>query len=239
MNDKPAKKNVLLVEDASAMQILVQSLIGTICNLKSVSTLNAAEIELNANDFDLLLLDVGLPDGNGFEFCQKLRAGEHNQDLPIMFLTGKDDVQDKVKGFSLGADDYVVKPPEPNEFIARVKAKLARTHAIKNSTKFVKGPFKLDLISQKAYLSEKDIETDLELTPIEFKLFAIFLKNEGKPHPRADLKKSVWGPSIHLSDHTVDTHVSSLRKKLTIYGAGLKSVVRTGYVFLLNQFGKD
>ncbi len=101
------------------------------------------------------------------------------------------------------------------------------------------GPFKLDLISQKAYLAETGTDSDLELTPIEFKLFAIFLKNEGKPHPRADLKKSVWGPSIHLSDHTVDTHVSSLRKKLTTYGAGLKSIVKTGYVFLLNQSGKE
>jgi two-component system, OmpR family, phosphate regulon response regulator PhoB len=225
------KEKILLVEDTRAMQIVVQSLLGPIYDLTCVDTLNQAEAALKADSFSLLLLDVVLPDGDGFDFCEKLRKDSSMLNLPIIFLTSKNEVQDRVRGFNLGADDYVVKPLEPNEFTARVKGKLLRSQSTKPADVFVKGEFKIDSISQKAYLGE----TELGLTPIEYKLFSLFLKNEGQVYSRALLKKSVWGPSIHLSDHTVDTHVSSLRKKLGPFSPCLKSVVKTGYVFKLSD----
>lgn len=225
------KEKILLVEDTHAMQIVVQSLLGPIYDLTCVDTLAQASVALKTGSFSLLLLDVVLPDGDGFDFCEKLRKDSSMLNLPIIFLTSKNEVQDRVRGFNLGADDYVVKPLEPNEFTARVKAKLFRSQTTKTADVFSKDKFKIDSISQKAYLGE----TELGLTPIEYKLFSLFLKNEGQVYSRALLKKSVWGPSIHLSDHTVDTHVSSLRKKLGPYSACLKSVVKTGYVFKLSD----
>lgn len=213
------------------MQIVVQSLLGPIYDLTCAENLVQAEKALKNENFSLLLLDVILPDGDGFAFCEKLRKDSSMLNLPIIFLTSKNDVEDRVRGFNLGADDYVVKPLEPNEFMARVKAKLVRSQTSKTPDVFKKGEFKIDSISQKVYLSEQE----LGLTPIEFKLFSLFLKNEGQVYSRPDLKKFVWGPSIHLSDHTVDTHVSSLRKKLAPYSPCLKSVVKTGYVFKLSE----
>lgn len=213
------------------MQIVVQSLLGPVYELTCVENLAQAEKALKDETFSLLLLDVILPDGDGFVFCEKLRKDSSMLNLPIIFLTSKNDIEDRVRGFNLGADDYVVKPLEPNEFMARVKAKLVRRQATKPPDIFKKGNFKIDSISQKVYLSDRE----LGLTPIEFKLFSLFLKNEGQVYSRPDLKKFVWGPSIHLSDHTVDTHVSSLRKKLAPYSPCLKSVVKTGYIFKLSE----
>lgn len=232
MNTTTTKKEkILLVEDTRAMQIVVQSLLGPIYDLTCVDNLADAEKSLKANSYALLLLDVVLPDGDGFTFCEKLRKDSSLLNLPIIFLTSKNEVQDRVRGFNLGADDYVVKPLEPNEFTARVQAKLSRSQSTKPADVFTKGEFKVDSISQKAYMGE----TELGLTPIEYKLFSLFLRNENQVYSRASLKKSVWGPSIHLSDHTVDTHVSSLRKKLGRYSPCLKSVVKTGYVFKLSE----
>jgi len=225
------KEKILLVEDTRSMQIVVQSLLGPHYELICVETFAQAEKTLDSESFSLLLLDVVLPDGDGFSFCEKLRKDSSMLNLPIIFLTSKNEVQDRVRGFNLGADDYVVKPLEPNEFTARVQAKLHRSQSTKRADVFTKGDFKVDSISQKAYLGE----TDLGLTPIEYKLFALFVKNEGQVYSRANLKKSVWGPSIHLSDHTVDTHVSSLRKKLGPYSACLKSVVKMGYGFKMSD----
>lgn len=227
------KEKILLVEDTNAMQIVVQSLLGPIYDLTCVDNLAQAEKTLKTGEFSLLLLDVVLPDGDGFTFCEKIRKDSSMLNLPIIFLTSKNEINDRVRGFSLGADDYVVKPIEPNEFMARVKGKVLRSQSTKSNDVFTKGDFKIDSVSQKVYLGE----AELGLTPIEFKLFSLFLKNEGHVYSRSDLKKSVWGPSIHLSDHTVDTHVSSLRKKLAQYSVCLKSVVKTGYVFKLSDMG--
>lgn len=239
MNAKPDNRKVLLVEDNPTMQKIVESLIGSSCKLKCVSLLKEAEAVLQNTDFDLLLLDVSLPDGDGFLFCEDLRQQEKFHSLPIIFLTSKNEIQDRVRGFSLGADDYVVKPLEPQEFVARVKAKLYRKGSSQSVDILMKYPFKLDLIGQKAYLSENRDEENLELTPIEFKLFFLLIKNEGKVYTRADLKKAVWGPSIHLSDHTIDTHLSSLRKKLKNFGHCLKSIVKSGYMFSLLEAQKS
>ncbi len=224
---------VLLVEDMPSMQMVVQSLIGDKCHLTCVSDLKTAEKELVANSFSLVLLDVDLPDGDGFQFCEKLRASEKFRDMPIIFLTGKDQVEDRVKGFRLGGDDYVTKPLEPKEFIARFEAKL-RTTSRAPQTIIQRGAFRLDTTAQKAYLkNEARVEADLGLTPIEYKLLAYFIKNEGRVFAREEIKTSVWGAGSFVSDHTLDTHIYSTRKKMAPYGKCLKAIVKQGYTFSL------
>lgn len=234
MAQSKSNKKVLFVDDSDVMQALVQSVIGSICDLNFASNLKDAYSTLLIEDYSLLLLDVILPDGDGFDFCQRLRQNSIFMSLPIIFLTGKNEIIDRVRGFDIGADDYVVKPIEPNEFKARVMSKLNRGHYSKDSSVFTKASFKINMISQKAYVSD----LDLGLTPIEFKIFSLLFKNEGQVYSRSDLKKYVWGPSIHLTDHTIDTHISSLRKKMAHFSSCLKSVVKTGYVFNLEDVRK-
>lgn len=226
--------NVLLVDDSKAMQMTVSSAISSLCQLTCASNIEEAQAQLNRQDFSLVLLDVSLPDGNGFEFCKQLRNNPKFKELPIIFLTGETEIEQRVLGFELGADDYVTKPIEPQEFIARVISKLRKSKA--GQTNFRKGDFKIDLNIQKAFLIGNDSsETPLALTPIEFKLLVHFLQNEGKIFSREILLQTVWGDTVHVLGHTVDTHISSLRKKIGTFGSCLKAVMKRGYCFSLSN----
>lgn len=223
--------NVLLVEDSPPIQTLVSSLIGQMCNLVCASNLEQAKRELKTLKYSLVILDVMLPDGNGYDFCNKLREEAKYADLPVIFLTSKADVEDKVAGFKSGGDDYLVKPFEPKEFVARIEAKLKRAMPKKDLTA---GAFRINTTSQKAFIKgDESVEKDLDLTPIEYKLLANFIRNEGKVLAREEIKTNVWGESVHVSSHTIDTHISSLRKKIEPFGKSIKSIVKQGYIFNL------
>jgi DNA-binding response OmpR family regulator len=204
--------------------------------LKCVDNLGDATDQLQSTEYKLLLLDVVLPDGDGFQFCGGLRKNEKFADMPIILLTGLTGVADRVKGFDLGADDYVVKPLEPQEFVARVKAKLNRRHMGKAVTSLVHSHFLVDLQTLRAYsINPADgSKLALGLTPIEFKLLVHFINHEGKVVSREDLVGAAWGSAVHVSNHTVDTHVSSLRKKLKNCRCDLKAVIKQGYCFQSN-----
>ncbi|MBL7542447.1 MAG: response regulator transcription factor [Bdellovibrionaceae bacterium] len=223
---------ILLVEDALSMQYVVQAAVGSLCSLTCVATIADAERELASGPYALLLLDVELPDGDGFEYCKKIRAQDKFQNLPIIFLTWKADVDQRVLGFSLGADDYIIKPIEPKEFSARIESKLKRRPQGAPQTTFRKSDFRVDLTSHRIFLVASDeTEQELNLTPIEFKLLVHFLRNEGVVIPREELLTAVWGEAVHVSAHTIDTHISSLRKKISNTGHHLKAVVKKGYCF--------
>lgn len=232
------KKRVLLVEDSREMQALVRHSIGEICNLNSVASAGEGRKELERGGYSLLLLDVSLPDGSGFEFCKALRAEPRFADLPVIFLTGKTELSSKVQGFEVGGDDYVTKPFDPDELKARVRGKLRRTKAAGSS--FVMAGFRVDLSLQKIFVVNNDgSETALPLTPIEFKLMSHFMKNEGKVFSRQKLLDMFWSDSLYVSKHTVDTHISSLRKKLAAPGANLRSIFKQGYTFTIPDESKD
>lgn len=226
----PTNKKVLLVEDSRDMQLTVSTAIGDDCKLTCVGSIADAEKALKSGNYSLLLLDVTLPDGDGFEFCKTLRAMPEYADLPIIFLTGHGQIEDKILGFELGADDYVTKPIEPEEFTARILGKLRRQ---KNAQTVInQAGYRIDLSKQKVFSTSDDgQERELSLTPIEFKLLTHFLQNEKKIFSRQDLLNLFWGNTVHVSGHTVDTHISSLRKKMGSSGILLHSVFRKGYCF--------
>ncbi len=224
------KEKVLLVEDARDMQMIVMATIGNDCALTCTGSLDEARNALQEEVFSLILLDVGLPDGSGFDFCLALRAQGKFKAVPIIFLTGEDGITQRVRGFDYGADDYIVKPFEPNEFKARVFSKLKRKTEAAEQSSFSSGKFSVDWSTQKATKINKDgSKAELALTPIEFKLLVQFLRNENKIFSREELLVAVWGSAVHVSGHTVDTHISSLRKKVGEYSVFFKAVVKKGY----------
>ena len=222
---------ILIVEDSLTTQTLIQSSLDQIAIIQCVSSIADAEKELNKNNYDLLILDVLLPDGDGFNFCQKLRNQPKFSDLPLIFLTGQTELDDKVKGLKLGGDDYIVKPFAPDELQARVQARLRRKP--KDSSTLSVDGFHIDFNAQAVFFKGSQIEQEqnLDLTRIEFKLLVFFLRHIGKTFSRADLLQKVWGESTHVSEHTVDTHISSLRKKIVATGYQIKSVLKQGYKF--------
>ncbi len=178
---------------------------------------------LEENPPDLLLLDVMLPDYDGFRIAQYVRGKESLKDIPIIFVTARDMEQDKLKGFSLGADDYITKPFSLKELLARVKAVLRRVGKEKKQTKFKLGGIHIDLEKKEVKRGEEVIE----LTPTEFLILSALLENYGKPVSREYLIERVLKRDVY--DRTVDVHIKKLREKLGEEGKAIQTVRGFGY----------
>jgi len=157
--------------------------------------------------FDLIILDVMLPRKDGFEVCRELRrAGLRT---PVILLTAKTQESDKVLGLELGADDYVTKPFSPRELRARVKAALRRA-AGETPEIYRFGEVEVDFTRCELRQAGKAVE----ITPVEFKLLAAFIRHRGRTLSRDKLLDEVWGRETFVTDRVVDTHITNLRKKI-------------------------
>lgn len=173
------------------------------------------------NEYSLIVLDVNLPDGNGFDFCKQIRDEEFL--TPILMLTARDSVNDRVLGLNTGADDYLVKPFSTSELFARIKA-LMRRSANKSSNILVVKDLKLDL--SKKLVTKKEVEVNLSSK--EYSLLEYLLLNKEKILSKTDLLNHVWESDIDIETNVVDVYIGYLRKKLgkdyikTIRGMGYK-----------------
>ena len=158
---------------------------------------------------DLILLDIMMPDMDGWEVCRRLRE---LSDVPIIFLTAKDDVRDVVKGLEMGADDYVVKPYDNNELIARIKAQLRRAPkpAVSEELVFDTGNFQINFISREVRVRGNQVH----LTPKEFSLLSVLARNAGRVIPRQDLVTEAWGPEYADMLESLKLYVHYLRQKI-------------------------
>jgi DNA-binding response OmpR family regulator len=157
--------------------------------------------------FDLIILDVMLPRKDGFEVCRELRRA--GLSIPIIMLTAKAQESDKILGLDLGADDYVTKPFSPRELRARVKALLRRALGeLPEIYRF--GDVEVDSTRREVRRGGKPVD----ITPIEFKLLAAFIRRRGRVLSRDQLLDEVWGRGTFLTDRVVDTHITNLRKKI-------------------------
>nr|MBP7416402.1 response regulator transcription factor [Pyrinomonadaceae bacterium] len=187
----------------------------------------------SSESFDLIILDVMLPKKNGYDVCRDLR--QKGISTPILMLTAKGETIDKVLGLKLGADDYLTKPFEVIELLARVEALLRRSPAQSETT--VNGAFRFGDIGidfKKAEVTRNNSPVDL--SAMEFRLLQFFIENRGTVHSRDDLLDAVWGYDAMPTTRTVDVHVAWLRQKLeenprhpqfiqTVHGMGYKFVV--------------
>ncbi len=175
---------------------------------------------LENKNIDLLILDIMLPDIDGYELCKKIRA--KGLDLPILMLTAKKEVQDRVTGLDAGADDYLTKPFSFEELLARVRALLRRYGRRQEPTSLVRGALSLNLDTREVRLSGKR----LKLTPIEFKLLELFMKHPQRVFTRPTLLHRVWGYDYVGNTNIVDVHINHLRNKI---GDHEKKIIRTHY----------
>jgi two-component system phosphate regulon response regulator PhoB len=171
----------------------------------------------------LVILDVGLPDMNGFELFKRLRE---RIDVPVVFLTARGDEIDRVVGFEVGADDYIVKPFSVRELILRVRAVLRRLQ--RNDTEppvVVFGRLRVDHEAHRVWVDEAEIS----LTALEFRLLHAFVARKGRVQTRDTLLSDVWGIDAEVTTRTVDTHVKRLRDKLGTAGEIIETVRGLGY----------
>ena len=218
---------ILLVEDSIEMQIAVNAALGPNYAVTSVDEAAAALELIKERRFEVAVIDIMLSSGNGFELLAQARQIPNGQSLPVIFLSSKSATSDKVLAFAVGADDYVVKPFDPLELKARVESKLKKIQDLK----VIRGQFRLNLGTQQVFIDDDGKEFEAGLTPSEFKLLALFMRNEGQVLSRESILDAIWGKSLNVTDRTIDTHIYSLRKKVGSASRCISSVFGQGYVF--------
>ncbi|MGL6199596.1 MAG: response regulator transcription factor [Lachnospiraceae bacterium] len=215
-------KNILIVEDDRKINQLIATSLSTIgynC-FQTYYGLEAIHVLAGA-DINLVLLDVQLPDSDGFSLIKSMN------NVPVIFITAKDEIKDRVKGLDLGAEDYIVKPFSIDELAARVKVALRRYTPLTSVT----------LNNLVISLKERTVERDSEiiaLTPQEFNLLQTFIENKNIALSREQLLESCWGYDYEGDIRTVDVHVQRLRKKLMLENE-LKTVYKIGYRLEVNR----
>lgn len=202
------RQTILIVEDEPAIAENIVFAVNTEnMTALSAATAEAAETLLKQHPVDLIVLDVGLPDRNGFDFCRALRA---RSDVPVIFLTARKEEIDRVAGLELGADDYLTKPFSPRELTARIRAVLRRARNGQTAGPAACPDFQLDSDrKQICYRGQR-----LDLSRYEYRILKLLLEHPGRVFSRDQLMESVWEDPLASLDRTVDTHMKTLRAKL-------------------------
>lgn len=223
-------KTILLVDDETRMLDLLDLYLnphGYKC-IKTPSSKDAIFI-LEEEKIDLVILDVMMPEMDGWTTCKKIREFSN---VPVIMLTARTETVDIIKGLKFGADDYVTKPFSEEELLARIEALLRRTNDVKEKKLIFKG-----LEWKEESVELKYQSTAIQVTPKEFALVGLFLKNPHKVFSRDHLLSTIWGLNSHIDDRTVDSHIRNLREKLrnagfpvdnhlfTVWGVGYKWTV--------------
>jgi two-component system phosphate regulon response regulator PhoB len=224
---KEMSPNILVVEDDPAIaEVVCYNLAAEGFRAAVAVSGEEAELQVEEDRFDLIVLDWMLPGLSGIEFCRRLRRRDATRAVPVLMLTARGEEGDRVRGLATGADDYVVKPFSVPELVARVKALLRRASPNRIADILRAGDVMLDRTAHRVTRREREVR----LGPTEFRLLAFFMENTGRVLSRQQLLDGVWGRDAFIDGRTVDVHVGRLRKALmhnrtqdpirTVRGAG-------------------
>ncbi|WP_269773071.1 response regulator transcription factor [Bacillus safensis] len=229
------QSKVLMIDDEKEILELINTVLTRegIDRVITASTVRDGLAKFHQEQPDLVILDIMLPDGEGYDICRQIRETSH---VPIIFLSAKGEESDKIVGLAIGGDDYITKPFSPKEVAYRVKAQLRRISYLQSTQAdpvIKKGPFELN--EQQAELTKNG--AIIELTPKELLLMTYFLQHPNRVISKETLYQTVWGEDFFGSDNTVMVHIRRLREKIedspstpkflvTVKGLGYKFVVK-------------
>jgi DNA-binding response OmpR family regulator len=221
-------KRVLIAEDEKEIRNIIKEYMG-VGNYTVDEAANGREaLELFAeNEYDIILVDIMMPEINGWDVCRKVRE---SSEVPIIILSAKGQEYDKLRGFELGIDDYLVKPFSPKELLARIKALFRRNEKAQKAEEKSQYKYKeitVDFESQNVFVDGEKIK----LTPKEYDLLEYFIRNRNIVLSRDKLLDGVWGVDFMGDDRTVDTHVKMLRESLGRYRNLVVTMWGKGYKF--------
>ena len=237
-------KSILIIEDDKNIAELERDYLEA--NGYEVDTKLNGESGLEAalkQNYNLILLDLMLPGMDGFEICRCIRR---EKDIPILMVSAKKEDIDKIRGFGIGADDYIVKPFSPSELVARVHAHIARYDRLTakgegTADDYISiGNLYIDKNARRVYVNKKEAVLcgeALQLTKTEFEILRLLLENEGRVFSRAEILRRIWNNDAEVLDRTVDVNITRLRKKLDGYGKFV--VTRLGYGYCFDTSVKD
>lgn len=223
-------KKILLIEDSIEIFRMVMQSLSSIADIKWVQGIEDAKTVIEEKKYDLYLLDIGLPDGDGVQLCTNIQIS--NPSAPIFFLTAHSALSEKVLGFSAGAEDYITKPFEPLELRARVQARFRKMDMLKDQmTHFKWQELEIDTLTQEVKVRSQGLLESIGLTALEFKLLMYFANRVNHVVHRDKILDDIWGKDVHVYPRSVDTHVSKLRKKLGEQANIIDSIHGMGYKF--------
>lgn len=217
---------ILVVDDESRMRKLVRDFLvrKDYEVVEAEDGAQALNIFFEKQDIALIILDVMMPQMDGFQVCREIRAYSK---VPIIMLTAKGDEQDELQGFGLGVDEYITKPFSPKILVARVEAILRRSGSLKEDAPMEAGGISID---QSAHVVKVDGK-QIDLSYKEFELMCFFMENQGIALSREKILNHVWNYDYFGDARTIDTHVKKLRSKIGEKGAYIKTIWGVGYKF--------
>ena len=219
---------LLIVDDENNIRELIKKYASfegyEVC--EAIDGLEAIE-KCKNEDFDIVIMDVMMPELDGFSAVKEIRKVKN---IPIIMLSARGEEYDRLHGFDLGIDDYVVKPFSPKELMMRVNAILTRYHAnysVNMNQVYVYQGLKIDYSARIVYVDDER----LDMTPKEYELLTYLIKNENMAIKREELLSKIWGYDFFGDDRTLDTHMKLLRRKLGEYGKNIITLRGVGYRF--------
>jgi two-component system phosphate regulon response regulator PhoB len=225
---------ILIVDDEED----IRDLIALNLNREGFETIGAADgleaLKLARKKVpDLVILDLMLPQRSGFDVYRDLQDDTRTNQIPVLMLTARGKLEEKISGLELGADDYVTKPFSPKELVLRVRNLLRRSLRSPGADVIETGDFRLDKNNLKLHLRGEPVD----LTATEFKLLLFLIETPGITRERADLLRKVWGYSDLIQTRTLDTHIKRLREKLGPSGSQIETIRGVGYRFSTDSEG--
>lgn len=227
---KTADAQILVVDDEpDILSVLVYHLSREGYRVTTAVNGQGALTSAEAEQPDLIILDLMLPGMDGYEVLQRLRGAESTSSMPVILLTARREEDERVKGFEVGADDYITKPFSARELTLRVEALLRRSKAepVSASRRVTVGPVVLDREAHRVF--SEGVEVDL--TRLEYRLLEVLLERRGRVQTRRQLLQAVWDTNAAIETRTVDMHVARLRTKLGNAASLLETVRGIGYRF--------
>ena len=225
------RRLVIIEDEADIVELVRYNFAKEGFEVRSFSRGKEGLEDLRRRPADLVILDIMLPDQDGFEVCRRLRADERLKTIPVIFLTAKGEEIDRVLGLEIGGDDYVVKPFSPRELVARAKAVMRRQERAAETHELVEaGDLRLDSRTQEVFVNGRRVE----LTTLEFKLLHFLASNPRRIFSRDRLLDEVWGRDHFVTPRTVDVHMRRLREKIEVQAERplyLQTVRGAGYRF--------
>ena len=233
MKKQKMKKKVLVVDDEKDIVDILKYNLERENEFEVFTAKDGKEaLELAENIPDLILLDIMMPELNGFEVCKQLKNNPVTSKIPVIFLTAKENEIDEILGLEIGADDYISKPISPRKVLARIKSVIRRTTGdyekplkLEENVKFKN--LEIDSSSHSVRINEREVFFPKK----EFQLLHFLLSNRGKVYSREILLNQIWGENIYVVDRTVDVHVAKIREKLGEYSDYIETIKGLGYRF--------
>lgn len=222
------KKKILVIDDEIMLLSLLERSLSGDFDVKTASSGRDAARLCEETKFDLIIMDVNMPEADGFQTLSSIRNLEHYRNIPVLFLSGRNELDSKLLAFELGARDYIQKPIHTKELKARIRVHLEKAKQQGQATVIIDGPHLQFHVEENRVLL-KASNAFIDLTKIECGILRVLMENPEKVISREKILSSVWGEQLNVLSRTVDAHIKKIRRKLNEAAEVIESIHGVGY----------